>query len=296
MRMPSANSFCAHLVAQEAGLARDRGAVGGAGEMRDQRAGHARIEHHRHLAGRHLARIEPLDRALAGGAADFLRAFQIGGVPHARIIVIALHAGAFAGDRGHRQAVAGAEIGAAKAVAGHQHHAADAGRGGGAARLGDALDRERRPLRRRAPWSRAARPWAGRDRSGRDRENRAPAAPSSASPAYLSSGAARAIATARSASAALPSLAVSLVDTTAWRLPTSTRRPRSSPSARSLSSTAPSRTSIDSDIERTATASAASAPAARAALTSRSARSVRAVWSNKDEAGACMMGTAFKWA
>ncbi len=35
-----------------------------------------------------------------------------------------------------------AEIGAAKTVAGHQHHAADAGRGRGAARLGDALDRE----------------------------------------------------------------------------------------------------------------------------------------------------------
>ena len=88
----------------------------------------------------------------------------------------------------------------------------------------------------------------------------------SASPAYLSSGAARAIATARAASAALPSLAVSLVDTTAWRFPTSTRRPRSSPSELSDSSTAPSRTSIDSDIARTATASAASAPAAQRGL------------------------------
>ena len=137
-----AEQLLAHLVAQEAGLARDRCAVGGARQMRHQRPGDARIEHHRHLARRHLARIEPLDRALAGGAADLLRRLQIGGVPHARIIVIALHAGAFAGDRGHRQAVAGAEIGAAKSGRGHQHHAADAGRGRSAARLGDALDRK----------------------------------------------------------------------------------------------------------------------------------------------------------
>ena len=118
---------------------------------------------------------------------------------------------------------------------------------------------------------------------------------SSARPANLSSGAARAMATARSASARLPSAAISLVETTAWRRPTSTRRPRSSLSARSLSSTAPSRTSIDSDIERTATASAASAPALSAALTSRSARSVRAVWSNKEAAGACIVRFIWAW-
>ena len=55
------------------------------------------------------------------------------------IIVVALHLGAFAGDRHHRDAMARAEIGAAEAVAGDQHHAADAGRRRGAARLGDAL-------------------------------------------------------------------------------------------------------------------------------------------------------------
>ena len=48
----------------------------------------------------------------------------------------------------------------------------------------------------------------------------------------------------------------------------------SSPSARSLSSTAPSRTSTPREIERTASASAASAPARRAAVTRRSARSM----------------------
>jgi len=55
-------------------------------------------------------------------------------------IVVALHPGAFAGDRLDRYAVPGAEIGAAKTLAGHQYHAADARRGGGAAGFGDAVD------------------------------------------------------------------------------------------------------------------------------------------------------------
>ena len=59
-------------------------------------------------------------------------------------IVIALHAGAFAGYRGHRDALAGAQIGAVEAGRGHQHHAADAARGRRAARFGHALDRKAR--------------------------------------------------------------------------------------------------------------------------------------------------------
>ena len=55
----------------------------------------------------------------------------------------------------------------------------------------------------------------------------------------MSSGATRAIATARSASAATPLPVTSLVDTTAWRRPTNTRRPTSSPSERSDSSVVP---------------------------------------------------------
>ena len=57
----------------------------------------------------------------------------------------------------------------------------------------------------------------------------------------MSSGATFAIATARSASGAT-SPAMSLVDTTAVRRPTNTRRPTSSLSERSDCSTAPSRT------------------------------------------------------
>ncbi len=98
----------------------------------------------------------------------------------------------------------------------------------------------------------------------------------SARPANLSSGAARAMATARSASVSTPSPLISLVDTAACFLPTRTRKPTSSPSERCDSSTAPSRTSTDSDTERTATASASLAPARRAAATRRLARSVSA--------------------
>ena len=173
---------------------------------------------------------------------------EIGGVQRRGEIVVALHAGAFAGDRRHRQAVARAEIGAVKAVAGHQHHAADAGRGRGAAGFGDARDRERRRSRRACALLRA-RATVGHfaDRADRGRECSRAAAPGSASPANGSSGATRAIATARSASASTPSPLMSLVETTACRLPTRTRRPRSSLSERSDSSTAPSRTSTERD-------------------------------------------------
>ena len=57
-------------------------------------------------------------------------------------IVVGLHAGAFAGNRGHGDAVARPDRGAVEAVACHQHQAADAGRRRGAARLGHAGDGE----------------------------------------------------------------------------------------------------------------------------------------------------------
>ena len=137
----------AELVPQEAGLARNRAAVDGAGEMPDQGARNAAVEHHRHLAGWRLARIEPLHGTLTGVAPDFLRRVEIGRMQCRRIVVVALHTCAFAGDRGHRYAVTRAEIGAGKAVTGHQHHAANAGGGRGATRLGDALHRQARLFR-----------------------------------------------------------------------------------------------------------------------------------------------------
>ena len=74
MRMLFANSCCAELVLQEAGLARDRGAVDRADEMADQRIGDPRVEDDGHLAGLDLARIGARHRALACLAADAARA------------------------------------------------------------------------------------------------------------------------------------------------------------------------------------------------------------------------------
>src|SRR6266581_2567097 len=120
---------------------------------------------------------------------------------------------------------------------------------------------------------------SSRSRSGKSRASN----DGSARPTYLSSGATRAMATARSASFATPSPLTSLVETTAWRCPTSTRNPTSSPSERSDSSTRPSRTSTPCETPRTATASAESAPARLAASTNRCASVLSAVWSNRSE-------------
>ncbi len=180
-------------------------------------------------------------------------------------------------------------------MAGHQHHAADAGRGRGAARLADALDRASPASSARARHRlRARRRRAARGRAGRDREMSCASSAASARPAYLSSGATRAIATARSASASTPSPLRSLVETTACLLADqhaqahvvalgalAIPRPRRR---------APRPTATPT---RTATASAASAPAARAALTSRSASASRADWSNR-EVG-CEHGAISVW-
>ena len=140
MSIFGAKILLAKLFAQEARLAGDRGAIGGARQMSDQRPGDAGIEHHRYPPRRNLARIEPFDRALAGAAADRFRAFEVCGVQRRGEIVVGFHAGAFSGDSRHRDAVARADRGALKAAAGDQHSAADAGGGRRAARLGDAGD------------------------------------------------------------------------------------------------------------------------------------------------------------
>src|SRR6516225_2381859 len=86
----------------------------------------------------------------------------------------------------------------------------------------------------------------------------------SAMPQYGSSGTVRAIATARSTSAASASAERSVDDTTACCLPTNTLRPRSWPSERSSFSVLPRRRACDSEVPSNSTASAASAPARRA--------------------------------
>src|SRR5262245_33285171 len=103
-------------VAQKARLAGDRAAIDRAGEMADEPARDPPVEDHRHPLGRHLARIEPRNRALARGAPDPFRRIEIGSVKRRRKIVVALHGGALARDRAHRHAVTRGEVGAAKAV------------------------------------------------------------------------------------------------------------------------------------------------------------------------------------
>src|SRR5262249_54606934 len=80
-------------------------------------AGAPPVEHHGHPFALHLARIEPLDRALAGRTSDLLGRIEVGAVERGGVVVIALHGGALAGDRRHRHALARTEIGAAEALA-----------------------------------------------------------------------------------------------------------------------------------------------------------------------------------
>src|SRR6202041_1345737 len=81
----------AELVLQEAGAARDRRAGDRPQQVRDEATRDARVEDHRNLAGRHLARAEPLDRPLAGLPADLLGLAQIARIDRAGEIVVAFH-------------------------------------------------------------------------------------------------------------------------------------------------------------------------------------------------------------
>ena len=107
--------------------------------MPDQRTRDARVKHHRHAPRLDLARVEPFHGALAGAAADLVDRFEIAGMARRGIVVIPLHAGAFAGNRHRGDRMARRDVRAAKAVAGDQHHAADAGRRARAAGFRDAL-------------------------------------------------------------------------------------------------------------------------------------------------------------
>ena len=175
-------------------------------------------------------------------------------------------------------------------MAGHQHHAADAGRRRGAARLADALDRQRRRLGARARSLQRARPTAAsgssRSRSGmRARQQRgigkAGELVLGRDPRHRD----RAL-----GQRARRRRAMSLVETTAWRRPTSTRRP-DVVAFGALGFLDRAVAHLDRrDTERTATASAASAPARRAASTSRSASAVRADWSRREAMRGFLIG------
>ena len=115
------------LVLEKARLARDGGSVDRAREMPDERTRDPPVKYDGYAPGFDLARIDALDRALAGRATHLLGRLEIGAMDRRRIVVVTLHRGAFARDRRHRNALARIEIGAAEPMARHQHHAADAG-------------------------------------------------------------------------------------------------------------------------------------------------------------------------
>ncbi len=87
----------------------------GAGEMTQQARRLVGMKHHRHGLGFHAAGIEPLDGLLAGGAPDLLGAAQIARMAGAGVIIVAFHAGAFAGQHRDADTVAGAGIAAVEA-------------------------------------------------------------------------------------------------------------------------------------------------------------------------------------
>src|SRR5258707_15894683 len=117
--------------------------------------------------------MDRLEGALAGGASDLLGWMEFGAVERGEIVVVALHRGALAGDCRHRYALARAEVGAAKTVARHQHHPADAGRGRGAARFGNPFTPNPPPS---APWAGPShRPTGRRSRSRQYKWGKTPA-------------------------------------------------------------------------------------------------------------------------
>ena len=141
----------AHVVFQKAGAARDRGTGNRTGEMADEAARDARIVDDGNRLRAHLARMEALHRLLAGAPADQRRAFEVLSMTRGRVVVVALHRRAFAGQHRTGDRAGGTRIAAGKAAAGararDQRDAGTAPAGAGAARIGDARDRERRFFR-----------------------------------------------------------------------------------------------------------------------------------------------------
>ena len=132
----------AHLVAQEGGLAGDRGTIDGAGDCAREAARNARVEHNREIGGRRdLPRVQAADRPLGGAAADFFRAIELGEIETAVEVVVTLHLGALAGDDADRAGETRAGIAAGKAVRGDKHEATHAGRSTGAERIADTVYR-----------------------------------------------------------------------------------------------------------------------------------------------------------
>ena len=98
------------------------------------------------MGGLHLARAQAFDRPFAGAFADRRGRGQILYIDGCRVIVIALHLGAFAGQHRGRKAAARHRIGLGEPVGRGHGHTGVAPGGLGAFRIGDARHRPRRIL------------------------------------------------------------------------------------------------------------------------------------------------------
>ena len=96
------------------------------------------------MGGLHLARPQALDRSFPGAFADLRGRRQIREIDGGRVIVIALHIGAFAGQHRRRKTAARHRIGLCEPVGRGHRHTGVAPAGLGAFRIGDAGDRARR--------------------------------------------------------------------------------------------------------------------------------------------------------
>ena len=263
---PAGSTALAERILEPARAARDGAAVDRLHQVADQPGGHPLVEEHRERAGRRLARRRPCATARSPASRPISAAVrQLGPVrrgsrrrsrapspcPRRRSPPPGSSARCRRSRPRSRWWRRGAR-GSPLQLGPGRVHLADAGN-----RQRRRLGLERRRLQRRGARQRRRIDQVER----RQRPSRARARSGSASPHHGSSGASRAIATARSAMAAMVAARVSLDDTQAWRRPISTRSPRSTPSERSACSSAPSRTSIDRLSPATAIASAASAPA-----------------------------------
>ena len=129
----------AERVEQKAGLAVQRAAAHRLREAAQQAGGQRRLEQHRAFARGDLAALQAAQGAFGGVAAHRLRAGQLGGIAHRAVPVVALHVGALAGDRRHRDAVARRRIATAKTARVGAEEMALLRRHTGAFAVGDAL-------------------------------------------------------------------------------------------------------------------------------------------------------------
>ncbi len=140
--MPCGEDALAQLVLQEAGAARDAGAVDRPRQVAEQTAGDAGIVDHGEFRGFRSRRVEPCDGTLAGAVADLRRVVQVGQMHRAVQVVVALHRRSRAGQRGGGDRVTGAHRPPGEAGGGDEERLGAAEARIAALGVGDAVHRQ----------------------------------------------------------------------------------------------------------------------------------------------------------